>query len=248
MTETKYYKLKKAGANEAYTVEVPNANTDALDAALHGLETGKAGLDPATGKVKEEQLPNLDYIPTKEKGAPKGVATLDADGKVPKAQVPGGLADEAVAAHNTSEDPHANMGFLRAVDAELTDPLPINADTLEGKTKAQILGEMDASLAADKARWNAKADTFGPVTVAVPLSWAGSGPWTQTVAVPGVTAADNGLGVYPVDVADDAARKLYVKAYGCLAAEAETVAGGIVLTCRDGKPETAFQVVVKGVR
>lgn len=90
---------------------------------------------------------------------------------------------------------------------------------------------------------------FGPVTVMVPLSgWSAAKPWSQTVAVAGVTAADDGLGVYPVDVADDGARKLYEKAYGCLAPEAETGADSVTLTCRDGKPETNFQVIVKGVR
>lgn len=90
---------------------------------------------------------------------------------------------------------------------------------------------------------------FGPVTVDVPASgWTGSGPWVQTVAVSGVTAEDIGLGVYPVDVADAAARKRYEKAYGCLAPEAETGADSVTLTCRAGKPEIDFQVVVKGVR
>ena len=92
------------------------------------------------------------------------------------------------------------------------------------------------------------AVTFGPVTVTVPAAnWSGSGPWTQTVSVAGVTAADNNLGIYPVGVADNDARKLYEKAYGCLAAEADTVAGGVTLICRDAKPEIDFQIIVKGV-
>lgn len=88
-----------------------------------------------------------------------------------------------------------------------------------------------------------------PVTVTLAVaSWAGSGPWTQTATVSGVTASDNHIGVFPVDVADADARKLYEKAYGCLAAEAETVAGGVKFTCRDAKPEINFDVVIKGVR
>lgn len=89
----------------------------------------------------------------------------------------------------------------------------------------------------------------GPVTVTLyTSSWSGSGPWTQTVTVSGVTASDNHLHVWPVDVADAAARKLYEKAYGCLAAEAQSVAGGIKFTCRDAKPITNFQVKIEGVR
>lgn len=89
----------------------------------------------------------------------------------------------------------------------------------------------------------------GPTTVTLyATSWSGSGPWTQTVTVSGVTANDNHLHVYPVDIADAAARKLYEAAFGCLAAQADTVAGGIKFTCRDKKPETNFQVVIEGGR
>ena len=93
------------------------------------------------------------------------------------------------------------------------------------------------------------SNRFGPVTATVPVgSWAGTGPWTQTVPVTGVVARYESLGVYPVDITDSAARKLYEKAYNCLAPEAETVNGGVKLTCRDAKPETNFQIMVKGVR
>lgn len=88
-----------------------------------------------------------------------------------------------------------------------------------------------------------------PVTVTLyAASWAGSGPWTQTVSVSGVTASDNHLHVYPVNVADDAARKLYEAAYGCLAPMAQSVAGGITFTCYEKQPETNFQVMIEGVR
>lgn len=89
----------------------------------------------------------------------------------------------------------------------------------------------------------------GPTTVTLSATaWSGSGPWTQTVTVSGVTASDNHLHIYPVDIADEAARKLYDAAYGCLAVQAETVAGGIKFTCREKKPETNFQVVIEGGR
>lgn len=93
------------------------------------------------------------------------------------------------------------------------------------------------------------ANLVGPTTVTLTAEgWTGEGPWTQTVSVEGVTAADDHLHVYPVDVADDDARKLYEAAYGCLAAQAESVAGGITFTCREQKPETNFDLVVGGVR
>ena len=90
---------------------------------------------------------------------------------------------------------------------------------------------------------------FAPVRVTIPASgWTGSGPWTQTVAVAGVQATDQALDVCPVDVADEAARRAYIKAYNCLAAEAQSAAGAIQFTCRDRCPEIDFQVLIKGVR
>lgn len=90
---------------------------------------------------------------------------------------------------------------------------------------------------------------IGPTTITLTATgWSGTGPWTQTVTVSGVTASDNHLHIYPVDTQDADARKLYEAAYGCLAPQAETLAGSIKFTCRDKKPEVNFQAVVEGAR
>lgn len=124
-----------------------------------------------------------------------------------------------------------------------------SASQITSGTLGLARGGTGAATAA-AARTNLGAVTgVGPTTVTLTASgWSGSGPWTQTVTVSGVTASDSHLHIYPVDVADDAARKLYDKAYGCLAAHAETVAGGIKFTCRSAKPATNFQVRIEGVR
>ena len=62
---------------------IQNADTNAY---LEGKFEEKADL--VDGKVPAEQLPAMDYIPTTEKGAASGVATLGADGKVPTGQLP----------------------------------------------------------------------------------------------------------------------------------------------------------------
>lgn len=93
------------------------------------------------------------------------------------------------------------------------------------------------------------AGVVGPTTVTLTSSlWIGGGPWVQTATVSGVTATDYHLHVYPVSVADAAARKLYEKAYGCLDVEAESVRNGVKFTCRTAKPATNFQVIIEGVR
>jgi hypothetical protein len=60
-----------------------NADTNKY---LEGKFEEKADL--VDGKVLAEQLPDMDYIPTEEKGAPSGVAVLGVDGKVPASQIP----------------------------------------------------------------------------------------------------------------------------------------------------------------
>lgn len=154
-------------------------------------------------------------------------------------------ADAAVQAHNEDLEAHAAAGFFRAVDEEAAEPAPVDADLLQGHAAADFRLATWMPTAGDVGA----AVLVAPVTVTVDVAaWSGSGPWEQTVSVAGVTAEDEHIGVFPVDTADADARKLYEKAYGCLSCEAETVAGGIVLTCRDAKPEISFQVKIKGVR
>lgn len=82
-TYTDNYKLKKPAPEDFVDIADLNENADKIDAALKD----KADLDES-GKLKEDQLPSLSYIPTSQKGAAGGVASLGADGKVPSGQLP----------------------------------------------------------------------------------------------------------------------------------------------------------------
>lgn len=73
-----------------------------------GKPNGVAGLD-GSGKVPAGQLPAMNYIPTSEKGAAGGVATLGEDGKLVQ-DVDGGTWDtEPVEAHNRTALAHTNL-------------------------------------------------------------------------------------------------------------------------------------------
>lgn len=287
MTETEHYRLKKPEGNEYVGPGAFNENAEVIDGILHELETGKAGLDPETGKVKPEQLPEMDYEGTL-KDAPEKDTPAEGDGlvlvdggdqrtrKLLWSRVKAVLKEwldtlYAAASHShvwdeVTEKPVAfPPSWHSHPRSEITDfPESMEptahthgaGDIASGTLSLERLptvplskGGTGAGTAAG-ARANLGAcGTVGPVVVTVAVeSWAGTGPWVQTVSVAGVTAADNHIGVYPVDVDDPDARKLYEKAYGCLAAEAETVAGGVKLTCRDACPKTAFQVKVQGVK
>ena len=70
---TTNYNLKKPLQEEFYNIEDHNGNMDIIDAELK--------------KLSEMEVEG-DFIPTSEKGAKNGVATLDGTGKVPSAQLP----------------------------------------------------------------------------------------------------------------------------------------------------------------
>lgn len=204
-----------------------------LKAQLPALAPGELGLTTDEGKVYVGNGGNVALARADE--VPKTAADVGASPTGHK-HGKGDITDFPASLPPSS---HAHGGLTNDGKVGETANLPLFTGA-GGAVGTKTVAEAKAALGY--------CGTVGPVTVTVPLNWAGTGPWTQTVPVAGVTAADDGLVIYPVDMADDAARKLYAKAYGCLAAECDTVAGGIVITCRDGKPEVAFQVVVKGVR
>ena len=157
---------------------------------------------------------------------------------------------------SSGSDPITPAAIGAAASAHKHGTGDINSGTLDAArlpTVPVTRGGTGATTAA-AARTNLGACAeFTPATVTVPLSWtdvsgAGTGPWTQTVTVSGVTAAMTGLAVHMIDVEDSDARQLYEAAYGCLAAQFDTVAGGIKLICRDERPQIAFQVQVLGVK
>ena len=82
-TYTDNYNLKKPAPEDFADIADLNENADKIDAALKD----KADLDES-GKLKENQLPSLSYIPASQKGAAGGVASLSSDGKVPSGQLP----------------------------------------------------------------------------------------------------------------------------------------------------------------
>lgn len=79
--------MKKPAPEDFYDVADQNGNADLVDAALHGLEAGKAALGE-DGRLPSALLPELDFVPNNEKGAAGGVAQLDGTGRVPAGQLP----------------------------------------------------------------------------------------------------------------------------------------------------------------
>ena len=106
-TLTTNYKLVKPELSDAADITAMNENWDKLDTEVKK----KADLGD-DGKVPSSQLPSLNYIPTTEKAANNGVATLDENGQVPASQL-GNAASSPTGAASTIMD--SNLTANRAL-------------------------------------------------------------------------------------------------------------------------------------
>lgn len=97
----------------------------------------------------------------------------------------------------------------------------------------------------------AKVDTLikgvtATYTATITASWSGSGPWTQNVAVSGITAADNPTIDIVLSGIDDTDR-LRLEAWG-MVSRITTYTGGITVRCLDDKPSVEIPIQIKAVR
>lgn len=105
--KTANYGLTKPLPSEFYDVTVQNGNMDAIDAALHGLETGKETPEGAQEKADQakaeaisacrpaEWIPNseeigpaIEEVIDGQKGKANGLASLGSTGTIPTSQIP----------------------------------------------------------------------------------------------------------------------------------------------------------------
>lgn len=183
MTYTENYHLKKPDGEDFIDIEDLNQNMEAIDAQLKAqaqkaegdgtkVQEVQAALgqkaDLKNGKVPAEQLPEMDYIASADRGAPGGVATLGSDGKVPEGQLPAmnydpkGTAATAVSNHNSSAGAHADIrqavANTQAAVQQAASALQSGLSSHTGNknnphavTKEQIgLGQVDNTSDADK--------------------------------------------------------------------------------------------------
>lgn len=88
--------------------------------------------------------------------------------------------------------------------------------------------------------------TTARYTATLSTTWSGSGPYTQTVAVSGILAADTPM-VDMVASTANATAILQAEAWACVG-KITTAANAITATCFEEKPTTAIPIQLKVVR
>lgn len=114
---------------------------------------------------------------------------------------------------------------------------------LGGNALTNVKSPAAATDAATKGYVDGKRRTF---TATLGTAWTGSGPYTQTVAVSGILAADmpHIMPVYSTDNATAIAQK---EAWNCVS-KAEAAAGGIKFTCFEDKPLAGIPIQIEVMR
>ena len=141
---TQNYKLKKPLPNEFYDVADQNGNMDKIDSTLKkhdDLLDKKVDLDE-TGKIPQDQLPELDFIPNDEKGQPNGVAELDENGNLKLDQFPELNFDPAGSAVTV-------QGNLNAHINNKQNPHNVTAAQIGTYTKTEITNLINTAISAN---------------------------------------------------------------------------------------------------
>lgn len=184
-------------------------------------------------EVQAITVASLGAIPTTEKGTANGVATLGSDGKVPSTQLPEMNYDPAGSAAGVQANltTHINdKNNPHGVTASQIGAVP-NATTVNGKP---LTGNISLS-AGDVG-----AATKAVYTATLSTSWSGSGPYTQTVKISGITSDM----VPVVDVvlsSSSSTAKNQLAAWACVG-KIVTNNGSITATCYDEKPTTSIPI------
>lgn len=141
-----------------------------------------------------------------------------------------------------SDETALDIGLSEVSDATVNKALSAIWTTL----KSHISNLVVHLTAAERTAWNAKATT-ATYTATITTTWTGTAaPYTQTVTVSGILAADTPI-VDAVLSTTVATARLQLAAWG-LVSKISTAANSITITCLDSKPITAIPIQLKVVR
>lgn len=139
--------------------------------------------------------------------------------------------------------PKIDISILQNIDLEALNGLDLSVFNKDlGGLDLEKLKQLDL----DKLK--KASDSFGPMNLNVmQTAWTGTGPYTQTIPVEGVTSGMNNLTLNPINIIDKTERTKYENAIGCLLPNADILDGQVILKAHT-LPKMDFVLVLKGVK
>ena len=226
---------------ENVNITIPQSDTF-IPKKEKGAKDGVATLDE-TGKIPQDQLPELDFIPNSEKGQPNGVPILDEHGKIPADNMPANTP-------TLGEDGKIPIGQLPTLDF-----IPNSQKGIAGGVAplgldgflSLAFGGIGAGTATG-ARTNLEVAKPVRTEVLFPTSgWILSGnTYTQTIACSVAKATMKYANIGAKYSTDAAARELEKEAYA-LIAYIDTLDGQLKATCwGNEKPQVNLTLIFEG--
>lgn len=143
----------------------------------------------------------------------------------------------------------ADVGALAVSGGDMEGPINMNGQSISGlndpteDTQAARKGYVDAAKEDAKAYTDSKRKTW---TATITTTWSGSGPYTQSVAVPGILASDMPH-ITPIYSSDNATALAQKEAWACVS-KAVTAANAITFACFEDKPATEIPIQIEVIR
>lgn len=145
---------------------------------------------------------------------------------------------------------YVDKNFLKSTGGTVTGRyygfrIPEKEDEPANKQYADAVGDYAVARAAQAAETQMdNRHAFFQVTM--PVSWGGTGPYTQSISVPGLKASDapHVTAVYDANRATAIAQR---DAWNCVS-QAEATEGALVLTCLEEKPTAAVPLLIEVIR
>lgn len=132
-----------------------------------------------------------------------------------------------------------NVGALATAGGTMYGPLTVMQPTAPGHAARKQ--DIDNAVSTMKTYTDGKITWL---TATLGTSWTGSGPYTQTVSVPGIPAEAKAVTCWPEWAADAATREKQREAWNAVSRIVPS-AGAIAFTCDDDKPVTAVPMRIE---
>ena len=146
-----------------------------------------------------------------------------------------------VTVNNVSPDGNGNV----AIDADSVKALAINGGTMQGSINmnGQSLSGLNAPTQNEQAANKGYVDTKRRTATLTASGWSGSGPFTQSITVDGLT--DNVYAIAYVDVPEDAAAEAALAEETPKVTSCRRSGSQMVFRCREDKPTVNIPIVVE---